>query len=53
MEQPADDGQAVALAGVDAIASRPGIEQRPGAAAVVQVGDQVQSVHDVILFRST
>jgi hypothetical protein len=32
MEQPADDGQAVALAGVDAIRFQAGgIEQRPGA----------------------
>ncbi|MPM79682.1 hypothetical protein SDC9_126721 [bioreactor metagenome] len=55
MEQPADDCQAMALAGVHAIDFQArGIEQsRWGAAAVVQVGDQVQSVHDVILWRST
>lgn len=55
MEQPADHGQAVALASVDAIRFQPGgIEQEArGAAAVMQVGDQVQSVHAVILFRST
>lgn len=55
MEQSADHGQAVVLASVDAIRFQAGgIEQEArGATAVMQVGDQVQSVHAVILFRST
>jgi len=55
VEQTADDGQSMALAGVNTIGlqSRGIEEQLRVAATVVQVGDQVQSVHDAILLRST
>jgi hypothetical protein len=55
MEQAADDGQAMAGAGGDAVRLKPGgIKQTARrAAAVVEVGDQVQAVHGAILLRFT
>ena len=55
VEQPADDGQAVPLAGVDAECLEPcGVEQiARGAAAIMEVSDQVQAVHNLILGRFT
>ena len=55
MKKAADDSESVALAGLDAISFQPRrVEQQGwGAAAGVEVGDQVQSVHGLILGRST
>ena len=51
VKQAADDGEAVTLAGGDAESLKPhGVEQEARcAAAVVEVGDQVQAIHGVIL----
>jgi hypothetical protein len=50
-----DHGEPVAPAGVDAESLQPGGVQKDagGAAAVVEIGDQVEAVHDGILFRFT
>ena len=55
MEQPSNHGQPVTLAGIDAISFQPRrIEQQArGAAAIMQIGDQVQAIHDGILLRFT
>lgn len=55
MEQPADDGQAVALAGVDAerFECRSVEQEARSAATVVEVSDQVQAVHMTILWGFT
>ena len=55
MEQLPDHGDTVPAAGADAEFGQPhGVEQLPGwAAAVLEIGNQVETVHAFILLRFT